>query len=92
MSESEPDQDRVKNMVNIYGQVRTQVLELKRQRAMHRADLSNRHRVGKKNPEDDYVLVRDNTTLASVTEMERRDRSTQSESCKFRVDMSITNA
>ena len=34
-------------MFNIYGQIRTHVLELKRQQAMQRADLSNRYRVGK---------------------------------------------
>ena len=60
VSESEPIQDKVKQMFNVYGQVRTQVLELKRQQAMQRADLSNRRRVGKRVQEGDYVLVRDN--------------------------------
>ena len=60
MSESEPMQEKIRQTFNVYGQVRTQVLELKRQQAMQRADLSNRRRVGKRVQEGDYVLVRDN--------------------------------
>ena len=60
IDETEPIQEKVRNMFIAYDQVRKQVLELKRQDAMQRADLSNRRRVGKKIQPGDYVLVRDN--------------------------------
>merc|ERR1711972_1299598 len=60
VDEFEPMGERARIMFKTYEQVRHRVLQLKRQDAMRRADLSNRRRIGKRVEVGDKVLVRDN--------------------------------
>ena len=60
VNESEPMSERARIIFKAYEQVRQRVLQVKRQDAMRRADLSNRRRYGKRVEVWDKVLVRDN--------------------------------
>merc|ERR1711920_712877 len=60
VNEFEPMSERARTIFKCYELVRHQVLHAKKQKAMRRADLSNRRRYGKKVEVGDKVLVRDN--------------------------------